>query len=55
MKSFYILSPDELSDLTLEGKSLEEAIANIQRMDQLMFFEEYQLEDCYVEELVNNQ
>ena len=53
MKQFYILSNDELNQIEVSGNDLYHAIALGKQTsyDVLMFFEEYRLCDCYVEEL----
>ena len=53
MKTYLIQSHDEMNDIEVTGSSLTQAIelAKETSFKAVSFFEEYNLEDCYVEEL----
>ena len=56
MNQYYIMSHDELNQLTVTGDTLDQAIELAKQSDYnaLMFFDEYSLDDCYVEEIEIN-
>lgn len=52
MKTFYIMSPGEESDITIKGESLQDAIERAQGLIlEGAFLQEYPIESCYVEEI----
>jgi hypothetical protein len=55
MKTYYILSNDELNQIEVTGPSLTLAVMTAMdtSMSVRMFFEEYKLQDCYVEEVAS--
>jgi hypothetical protein len=57
MKKFYVLSPGEEQQCEISGETVYEAVLNgsADNWSTHMFFEEWKIEDCYVEELFDSE